>query len=60
MGERQDQVIEFDCMDCGLRVIQIIPFAANDPGLCMECSWLRGIEDTEQRKALQQFLRRNA
>lgn len=58
MDDRTGQVIEFDCEDCGVHVVQIIPIAANDPGLCMECGWLRGIADIEERRALREFLRR--
>lgn len=50
---------EFHCKDCGMLVYSFSqrPFVEGEDKLCAECAWLRGIEDTEERKKLQAFLR---
>jgi hypothetical protein len=48
----------FKCEDCGILVI-VYQTHANDQNLCAECTWLRDIEDVDDRKALREFLRRN-
>ena len=49
---------EFDCIDCGQHVVQIIENHANDDDVCIECLWLRGIKDPAEREAAREFLRR--
>jgi hypothetical protein len=47
----------FKCMDCGILVHRFIQYSANDNHLCFECEWLRTIEDPEERRKVQEFLR---
>ena len=44
---------EFDCEDCGIHVVQLIPF---DSTVCAKCHWLRGVEDPEEREEFREFL----
>lgn len=51
----------FVCEDCGIFVHQftLSSVSANDNlKLCLECEWLRTIEDVEERNALREVLRR--
>jgi hypothetical protein len=51
----------FTCLDCGIEVHAIGVSAANDQDLCIECTWLRNIEDPAEREKLRQWLKeRNA
>ena len=47
---------EFDCIDCGIHVLQFMPHQANDQNLCAECTWLRSVEDPVEREKLREFL----
>jgi hypothetical protein len=47
----------FKCIDCGIEVHRFVELAANDQHLCLECLWLREIEDPEQRKVLRELFR---
>lgn len=49
---------EFSCIDCGVRVVRFGPPVANDQHVCAECTWLRSIEDPEERERLRRFLQR--
>jgi hypothetical protein len=61
---------EFICRDCGIAVTSIGDAsghlflmgkereAANEQDLCLECLWLRSIEDPVEREELRQFLAR--
>lgn len=46
----------FECIDCGIEVWRPIKTAANDEHLCLECSWLRGIEDPVAREEMRVLL----
>jgi hypothetical protein len=50
---------EFTCRDCGTRVYRYVVHAANDHDLCVECIWLRDIEDPDERERLRAWLRRD-
>ena len=47
---------EFDCIDCGIHVLQFVVHQANDQNLCAECTWLRAVEDPAEREKLREFL----
>ena len=49
---------EFTCVDCGAHVAVFGELIANDQDLCMECMWLRSIEDPVDREKLREFLKR--
>jgi hypothetical protein len=51
-------VREFTCLDCGCLVASIGERAANDQDICMECQWLRDIEDPIEREQLRAWLKR--
>jgi hypothetical protein len=51
--------IEFTCIDCGTRVFAIGYHHANDDPVCATCSWLRAIEDPDEREKLRKFLNRD-
>jgi DNA-directed RNA polymerase subunit RPC12/RpoP len=51
--------IEFICIDCGTRVFAIGYHHANDDPVCATCSWLRAIEDPDEREKLRKFLNRD-
>jgi hypothetical protein len=48
---------EFICADCGSPVVVIVPVHDNDQDVCSTCSWLRSIEDPEERAHLRTFLK---
>jgi hypothetical protein len=50
---------EFTCVDCGIRVVQLIQSHANDQDLCAVCTFLRTIEDPKERADVRKFLDRN-
>lgn len=45
----------FTCQDCGI-VVHAFSAHANDVDICMECLWLRSVEDPVERAALRKFL----
>ena len=47
---------EFDCIDCGIHVLQFVTHYANDENICAECSWLRSIEDPVEREKVRAWL----
>ena len=53
---------EFICRDCGIHVSAFGDAkpreTANEQDLCVECLWLRSIEDPVEREQLRQFLAR--
>lgn len=51
-------VREFDCRDCGVRVVRVVQTHANDDDICGECAFLRTIEDPDDRANLTAFLRK--
>ena len=58
MTDQTDGVV-FECEDCGCEVHRAFTLAANDQHLCLECQWLRGIEDPKEREALRAVLQPN-
>ena len=46
---------QFTCQDCGISVFRYVP-SANDDNVCIECTWLRDIDDPEEREKLRQWL----
>ena len=48
----------FTCSDCGIEVYAFAPDHANDQDICVECKWLRDIEDPVEREKLRLFLNR--
>jgi hypothetical protein len=46
---------QFTCRDCGTRVYCYVA-AANDDDLCIECTWLRDIDDPAERDKLRRWL----
>ena len=46
----------FTCLDCGAEVHRF-SLAANDDHVCIECKWLRDIEDPAEREVLRKELR---
>jgi hypothetical protein len=46
----------FTCRDCGTRVYRYVAPAANDQNICVECTWLRDIEDPDEREKLRAWL----
>lgn len=47
----------FVCKDCGVEVTRFVLMAANDQELCLECEFLRTIEDPGEREELRRVLR---
>lgn len=48
---------EFTCKDCGAHVVQIVPLHDNEQDICQTCSWLRSIDDPEERELLRHWLK---
>ena len=48
---------EFVCRDCGIPTVVIIPTYDNDQELCATCTWIRTIDDPQQRAELRHFLK---
>jgi len=53
-----EQPRTFICRDCEIEVHAFAPDHANDQDLCVECKWLRAIEDPIEREQLRDFLNR--
>jgi hypothetical protein len=49
---------EFTCVDCGITVIVMVQSAANDQDVCIGCSWLRNLDNDEEREMAKAFLNR--
>jgi hypothetical protein len=46
---------EFTCIDCGAHVYRAVQMAANDDHVCVECAWIRDIEDPEARERCKEY-----
>lgn len=54
-----DEKPTFICIDCGIPVYRMVETHANDEDICVECKWLRDIEDPKEREELRKFLKRD-
>jgi hypothetical protein len=57
MSEPVEHAREFICMDCGSTVTVFMPLAANEQDICIECTFIRSIEDPMERQKIRDFLK---
>ena len=49
-----DHVREFDCVDCGMYIVQF--GFTDDSKVCATCQWIRDLPNEEDRQRIRAFL----